>query len=110
MMHIPTIALVDTNADPAIIDYPIPANDDAVGSIKLIISYIIDAWIEGRKEAAEIMKNEELRIKKEAEKVAKQSEKQAKAENKKPATTGTKVPKAKAKTQKSKAQVKSKKS
>jgi len=63
--HIPTIALVDTNADPSIIDYPIPANDDAVGSIKTIVSFIIDAWIEGRKEGVEKMKNEELRIKKE---------------------------------------------
>lgn len=52
--HVPTVALVDTNADPAIIDYPIPANDDAVGSIKLIVSYIIDAWVEGRKDAVKI--------------------------------------------------------
>ena len=44
-----TVAIVDTNADPDIIDYPIPANDDAVGSIKLITSYIIDSWIEGRR-------------------------------------------------------------
>ncbi len=69
--HVPTVALVDTNADPAVINYPVPANDDAVGSIKLIISYIIDAWIEGRKVAATAMKNEELKIKKEAEKTAK---------------------------------------
>src|SRR5579872_4421340 len=43
-----TVGVVDTNADPLIIDYPIPANDDAVGSIQLIVSYIIDAWIEGK--------------------------------------------------------------
>ena len=43
-----TIGIVDTNADPSVIDYPIPANDDAVGSIKLIASYLIDAWIEGK--------------------------------------------------------------
>ncbi|MBI4084508.1 MAG: 30S ribosomal protein S2 [Candidatus Levybacteria bacterium] len=47
-----TVGITDTNADPTIIDYPIPANDDAVGSIKLITSVIIDAWIEGRKAAA----------------------------------------------------------
>ena len=75
-----TIALVDTNADPNVIDYPIPANDDAVGSLKLIISYIIDAWIEGRKEAGERIKNEELRVKNEAEKAAKKSEKASKTE------------------------------
>jgi len=44
-----TVAIVDTNADPYAIDYPIPANDDAVGSIKLIVSYILDAYAEGVK-------------------------------------------------------------
>ena len=73
--HIPTSAIVDTNADPGVIDYPIPANDDAVGSIKLIVSYIIDAWIEGRKEAESKVKSEELRIKKESEKAVKKEEK-----------------------------------
>lgn len=47
--HIPTVGITDTNADPTIISYPIPANDDAVGSLKLIIGYIFDAWAEGRK-------------------------------------------------------------
>ncbi|MEK9176234.1 MAG: 30S ribosomal protein S2 [Patescibacteria group bacterium] len=47
-MDVPTIAIVDTNADPALVDYPIPANDDAVGSLQLIISYILEAWAEGR--------------------------------------------------------------
>lgn len=41
------IAIADTNADPTQVDYPIPANDDAVGSIKLITSYIADAYKEG---------------------------------------------------------------
>ncbi len=49
---IPTVGITDTNADPTIIDYPVPANDDAVGSLKLITNYIFDAWIEGRKAAA----------------------------------------------------------
>jgi small subunit ribosomal protein S2 len=48
-MRIPTVAIVDTNSDPQIIDYPIPANDDAVGSIQLIVTYIVNAWEEGRK-------------------------------------------------------------
>ncbi len=43
------VAIVDTNADPFIIDYPIPANDDAVGSIKLIVSHILNAFSEGVK-------------------------------------------------------------
>ena len=46
-LHIPIIAMVDTNADPELIDYPIPANDDAVKSIQLITSYIADAILEG---------------------------------------------------------------
>jgi small subunit ribosomal protein S2 len=66
--HVPTVALVDTNADPAIIDYPIPANDDAVGSIKLIVSFIIDAWIEGRKEAVKIQEENAKKLAKETEK------------------------------------------
>lgn len=41
--------IVDTNADPYVVDYPIPANDDAIGSLKLIVTYIVDAWIEGKK-------------------------------------------------------------
>lgn len=50
------IGIVDTNSDPRVVDYPIPANDDAVGSIKLITEYLTDAWIEGAQEA---VKNEE---------------------------------------------------
>ncbi|MBI2036670.1 30S ribosomal protein S2 [Candidatus Microgenomates bacterium] len=46
---IPVVGIVDTNADPTIIDYPIPANDDAVGSLKLIIDYMAEAWMEGSK-------------------------------------------------------------
>ena len=48
-MNVKTTAIVDTNADPFVIDYPIPANDDAVGSIKLIVEHIINAWYEGAK-------------------------------------------------------------
>lgn len=58
-MKVTTVAIVDTNADPHIIDYPIPANDDAVGSIKLIAAYIMDAWIEGRKEFEKKAQKEE---------------------------------------------------
>ena len=45
---IPVIAIVDTNCNPDGIDYPIPANDDAVKTIKLICSKIADAVIEGK--------------------------------------------------------------
>ena len=55
------VAIVDTNTDPDPVDFPIPANDDAVGSIKIIVEYLAQAWIEGKKEFKEIKeeKNEE---------------------------------------------------
>jgi small subunit ribosomal protein S2 len=47
-MNVPVVGIVDTNADPDLVDYVIPANDDAVGSLKLLIGYILDAWVEGK--------------------------------------------------------------
>jgi len=45
---IPVVAIVDTNCNPDDIDYPIPANDDAIRTIKLICSRIADSVIEGK--------------------------------------------------------------
>lgn len=45
-LRIPVFGLVDTNCDPAVVDYPIPANDDAIKSIKLNISLLADAIVE----------------------------------------------------------------
>jgi len=50
-LGIPVIAIVDTNCNPEGIDYPIPANDDAVKAIRLICSKIADAIVEGKAEA-----------------------------------------------------------
>ena len=47
-LAIPVIAIADTNCNPDNINYPIPANDDAVKAIKLICSKIADAVIEGK--------------------------------------------------------------
>jgi small subunit ribosomal protein S2 len=47
-LHIPVIALVDTNADPNGIAFPIPSNDDATRTIKLFLSAAADAVNEGR--------------------------------------------------------------
>lgn len=44
---IPIAALVDTNCDPEVIDYPIPSNDDAIRAIKLITARVADAVLEG---------------------------------------------------------------
>lgn len=46
-LGIPTICILDTNCNPELVDIPIPANDDAIRSIKLIIGKIADAIIEG---------------------------------------------------------------
>jgi len=46
-MGIPIVALVDTNCNPDVIDYPIPSNDDAIRAIKLITARITDVVLEG---------------------------------------------------------------
>lgn len=46
-LEIPIIAMVDTNCDPTIIDFPIPANDDAIRAIRLVTSRMADAAVEG---------------------------------------------------------------
>jgi small subunit ribosomal protein S2 len=48
-ISIPVVALVDSNSNPEMADYPIPANDDAINSIKLILKVIGDAILEGNK-------------------------------------------------------------
>ncbi|WP_038050425.1 30S ribosomal protein S2 [Thermoanaerobaculum aquaticum] len=46
-LGIPVVALVDTNCDPELVDYPIPGNDDAIRAIKLFTSRIADSILEG---------------------------------------------------------------
>ncbi len=48
LVNVPIIALLDTDCNPDLIDYPIPANDDALRSVKLITSLIADAVLEGK--------------------------------------------------------------
>ena len=52
-LNIPVCVLVDTNADPKEIDFPIPGNDDAVRSIRLILDCIVKAINEGKGASAE---------------------------------------------------------
>ncbi|WP_245807335.1 30S ribosomal protein S2 [Desulfurobacterium atlanticum] len=65
---VPIVALVDTNADPDLIDYPIPANDDAIRAIRLLTSRIADAVLEGkmRRDAIKLAEGEEF-VEEEAE-------------------------------------------
>jgi small subunit ribosomal protein S2 len=46
-LNIPIVSLLDTNCDPDIVDVPIPANDDAIRSVKLILGKLADAIYEG---------------------------------------------------------------
>ena len=50
-LHIPIVAIVDTNCDPDEVDYPIPGNDDAIRAIRLISSTMANAVQEGRQGA-----------------------------------------------------------
>jgi small subunit ribosomal protein S2 len=58
-LGIPIIAIVDTNCDPDPIDLPIPGNDDAIRSIRLICAVLAEAVIEGRGDALEGKQTEE---------------------------------------------------
>lgn len=49
-LNIPTFAIVDTNSDPSLVDFAIPANDDAAKSIALIMSALTDSIVEGMQE------------------------------------------------------------
>jgi len=57
-LGIPVIGLVDTNADPTVVDYPIPGNDDAVKSVRIIVETVMEAIQAGlsRREAKRVQK------------------------------------------------------
>lgn len=51
-LRIPVVALIDTNADPSTVEYPIPCNDDATKTISLVLDYVQAAIESGKKQAA----------------------------------------------------------
>ena len=61
-LHIPVIGLVDTNSDPTMLDFPIPGNDDAVKSIRIIVETITESVQAGlsKREATKVQKNAPL--------------------------------------------------
>jgi len=69
-LKIPIVGLIDTNADPGEVDYPIPANDDAMRAINLFCKMVADACLEGKAKHLE------------GREVAAQREEDAKAEDK----------------------------
>jgi small subunit ribosomal protein S2 len=80
-MGVPTVAITDTNSDPNLIDYPVPANDDAVGSLELIIGYLLDSWAEGRNSAKD--PSEAPKAEKKSEPKKAEPKKEVKKEDKK---------------------------
>jgi small subunit ribosomal protein S2 len=58
-LEIPIVALADTNCDPDEMDYPIPANDDAIRAVRLLCAKIADAVIEGRRQLEALHKDSE---------------------------------------------------
>ena len=58
-LHIPTVAIVDTNADPSLVDYPIAGNDDAIRAIRIILQKLVDAIASG---AGESTRREEVEM------------------------------------------------
>ena len=72
LLKIPVIGMVDTNCDPTNIDYVIPANDDAIRAIKLIVGKIADAVLEGKMLRSD--KGEEVSIPSSVRKAALMSE------------------------------------
>lgn len=59
-LGIPVVAIVDTNCDPDDVDYVIPGNDDAIRAVKLIVSTMANAIIEGRQGEDALPVNEEV--------------------------------------------------
>ncbi len=55
-LSIPIVALIDTDANPDIIDYPIPGNDDSIKSVKCITASLVEAINEGEKDAQDLQK------------------------------------------------------
>lgn len=78
-LNIPVFAIVDTNCDPDPIDYVVPANDDAVKTVELIINYLANAIIEGEAKGKELKAQEAA----DSERQKKEQEQEAKEEVKK---------------------------
>jgi small subunit ribosomal protein S2 len=58
-LGLPIVALVDTNADPTLVNYPVPCNDDAIKTIQLVVDYVKQAIQQGKAKAKSTDKTEE---------------------------------------------------
>jgi small subunit ribosomal protein S2 len=76
-LNIPVVAIVDTNCDPSVVDYPIPGNDDSIRATQLIISLISDTIQQGSNEHAKIAAEEARRRAREEAKAKAEAERAA---------------------------------
>jgi small subunit ribosomal protein S2 len=56
-LNVPVVAVVDTNADPTLVDYIIPGNDDAIKGVQLLLDYVKTAVIDGAAGASKVTDN-----------------------------------------------------
>jgi len=90
-LDIPVVAMVDTNCDPSLVQFPVPANDDGTRSIRLFCSAVADAVIEGRQVYSKRLgKDSDLKSKQKAPVVADNSSASSDVEKKAELSTETK--------------------
>lgn len=93
--EMPIVAIIDTNSDPNAVNYPIPANDDAVGSIQFIVDALVEGYLEGKKvgekkeEKGKVEKVEQVEKVEKGEKEEKEEEKPKKRGRRKKAPIST---------------------
>ena len=73
-LGIPVVAIVDTDSDPDLVQFPIPGNDDAIRSIKLLTHIVVDSLIEGLQKVKRASKPESEAPNKDAEAVLTETE------------------------------------
>ena len=83
-LNIPVFGIVDTNCDPDLVDYVIPANDDAIRAVKLIVGVMANAVIEANGGVVEKFNDEEVNMSEEISKEDNKQEKDAKPKQRKP--------------------------
>lgn len=83
-LNIPVFGIVDTNCDPDLVDYVIPANDDAIRAVKLIAGVMANAVIEANGGVVEKFNDEEVNMSEEMSKEEKEDNKEQKPRQRKP--------------------------
>lgn len=68
-LGLPIVAIVDSNSDPTLVNYPIPANDDAIKSLELIVSYVQQAIEQGKSKIKQDDKADKPAAKDDAERI-----------------------------------------